>query len=323
MSAYFRKITSETEWEKKVVSQGGFFSSPSFEEMLKAIFPYIRFEHFIYRDKFAVRVARIGGRVTSTPFSDSGDVVALSDSQLSLQLFKEDLKFFFHIVPPLRIHTAQCTVSDMDEAAVFITDSKVSLDSAETMFQSFRKTVRHTLRGAEEDDSSIRKVSDKNSLNEIYTLYLKHARSVANFATPRFLFEKVIESAEHDLFVWEKDGCIHAFSLFVNTSSVSHYMLSASDTVGKKSEAPHKLLWYAMRLYSEQGKKEIYLGPTRKETPLAVFKRGWRGKEYPIVETAESQKKGVVRTSPIRLLWRLVPVFLLPKATKFVGKYLF
>lgn len=303
-----------------VISNPNPFWDAQFERMLTSTFPYLSFEYYVYRDAFLVRAARIGERLASAPFSDVGDIVPLGAGPLDLDQFMRDWRDHFGVSCPLRVHTGVCPVAGMpQESAVF--DYRVALEDWDIMLRSLRKTLRHIV--SSEPEFAVETLREKKELDDAYRLYLKHIRSVMNLAAPRALFEWAIDDPHHDLWVARASGRIRAFALFLNTGDASRYALSAADSYAKRHHAPHHLLAHAMRRSHAQGKKYMWLGPTRAGSALATFKEGWRGEPYPIITLDHDPERESARVSLARRLWRLVPLALLPLATKFAGKRFF
>ena len=108
--------------------------------------------------------------------------------------------------------------------------------------------------------------------------------------------------------------------MFQKIDNIVYYHLAGATSNGKTKNVAHKLLWYAMRHYQRSGFKEMWLGPTGAESSLVDFKHGWRGVEYPIYPIGKQSR---FRRSFLRKLWRFMPLFLTPLASKIVRRLVF
>lgn len=305
--------------------------SPFFEEtwgrVLMTAFPYLKLRRFVYRDTHMVRVAQIGSRITSVPFSDGGDVVSLSGVPLDLELFRTDLVERFGKEVMVRVHEGLASVAPTDIVADIV-DFRVDLTSFS--IDSVRKTLRHILDAGLSQGSEIR-MAVPADVERIYKLYLGTMHEAAGIALPREVFDDLMH---HDVFVFVNKGRIEAVSVFFSDTTSAYHFISASSKVGKELHAPHHVLLYAIKHYQQAGKQSLFLGGTNAGSSLRTFKEGWRGDECKIYTVSGSPASPehpggggsaheAARQSPLRSLWKLIPASLLPKATKLVGKRVF
>ncbi len=294
--------------------------SPFFEEpwgrVLMAAFPYLKLRRFVYRDTHMVRVAQIGNRITSVPFSDGGDVVSLSGVPLDLELFRTGLIERFGKEVMVRVHEGLASVAPTDITADIV-DFRVDLTSFS--IDSVRKTLRHILDAGLSQGSEIR-MAVPADVERIYKLYLGTMHEAAGIALPREVFDDLMH---RDVFVFVNKGRIEAVSVFFADNTSAFHFISASSKVGKELHAPHHLLFHAIKHYQQAGKQSLFLGGTNAGSSLRTFKEGWRGDECKIYTISGSSAHEAARQSPLRSLWKLIPASLLPKATKLVGRRVF
>lgn len=310
----FEEVTDE-KWRSLTAHRSPFLTK-EWEDALTESFPYLRFRHFIYDNAFAVRFAEIGARVTTVPFSDGGDVVALTDSPLSLSTFRGDLLARFGSRVTLRVHEHYCPVTDTENATKDIIDFRIPLQEFD--IASVRKTLRHIVTAPLPDDTVIRTIETDADIRAAYRLYLTTMRSARALALPYEMFRRDLS---HDAFVFEQNGTILGTSVFLANTTTADYFLSAADAEGKANNAAHHLLMHALTYFAKKGKEAVFLGGTNVASPLRTFKEGWRGEPFALYTVAAGSRHESARRSPLRSLWRLLPLSLLPKASELAGKY--
>lgn len=282
-------------------------------------FPYIRFRRFIYRGTHAVRLAEIGNRMTSVPFSDGGDVVALSSPSavpLSLEDLRADLIEQFGAGAMARVHEHFASVVETD-APVDLIDFRINLPSF--ALDGVRKTLRHILAAGAPLGAEIRRAVPADT-ERIYQLYLDTMHDAAAIALPRETFNRLMEQ---DVFVFVHSGVIEGASVFFADGTSAYHFISASSQAGKNAHAPHHLLFHAIKHYQQAGKSSLFLGGTNADSSLRTFKEGWRGDECRIYTVSGSSAHESARRSPLRVLWKLIPAPLLPTTTRLVGRRVF
>lgn len=292
------------------------FWDATWERFLVTAFPYITLRYFIYRGTHAVRVADIDGRITSVPFSDGGDVVALSDASLSIELFRADLIECFGLKSMVRVHEYHARAVPTDTSADII---DFHLDLKSFSIDSVRKTLRHILDDDLPVGSEIRSATASEA-GRIYKLYLETMHNAGGTALPREAFDELMG---RDVFVFVLDGTIEAASVFFADGASVYHFISASSKVGKHVHAPHHILFHAIKQFQRAGKSGLFLGGTNASSSLRTFKEGWRGDAHRIFTVGGAPAHEAARQSPLRALWRLIPAGLLPKATKLVGRRVF
>lgn len=290
------------------------FLTAAWEEILTDAFPYLSFSYVLYKKEFLVRFGVVDGRFTAVPFSDGGDVFALADTLLSLPKLKDDLLEHFGSVPSVRVHTFFCPIEKNGDFVADLIDFRVTLSDFDE--HSLRKTLRHIITRNQSDGVSVRFGTEKD-LRVAFALYLTTMRRVRAFALPFSAFARI---ARNGLFVSEQKGKIVGASLFVEDGKTAHYFLSMVARAGKEAHVAHHLLFQALLHCKASGKEAVFLGGTRIGSSLEIFKEGWRGTPY-LLYTLSSTREST-RTSPLRSLWRLLPLPLLPFVSRLLGKYL-
>jgi len=306
---------SQAEWVELVPdSKRHFFLRNSWEKLLQKTYSYIKIENLNYKDNFLVRVAIVGDRITSVPFSDGGDVISIDGRELVLDDLQKDLIDFYSTEVNIHAHEYFCPVVNKEADIV---DFKIKLKAEDEMVREFRKTLRHVLSDVHAQHISL--CVSEDELRQSYKIYLQTMRRAKNLSMSFDLFKKL----DGEMFVWKDGGRVEGFSLFVGDQNKKQYTLSGTTHKGKGQNVAHHLLWYAMRFYSKAGVKDMFLGGTRKDSPLLAFKRGWRGEEYLIFSSNSATSKEKTRNSALRSLWRFLPLSLTPPLSKILGKKFF
>jgi hypothetical protein len=314
----FTKIAAE-EWNEALhhIGQVGVFMRDCWEQAVSDALPFVTYHHYRYRDSHLVRAAKINGRLTTAPFSDGSDVIPLGETPLDLVKFQADVEAQFGESVRLRINERLAPVSGTDGSAVVAHEYVVDLTTP--LLPRVRKTLRHVL---QQPIEGVIKHSDADrDIDAAYTLYVRHMRSVRNFAMPKKLFVALIRRCGGELWVWYQDTVPCAAAVFVSSGDEVLYSLSAANALAFAAHAPHHLVYTALEMYRTKGISHASLGATGKGSALEVFKRGWRGEQYRIYELGE-HTLGVGRTSRVRGLAGYVPLPLYPLLTTRIGRYL-
>lgn len=314
------KNVSAGEWDAASSKRGigsGLFTT-KWECILEESFPYVSFERYRYRDTFLVRVVRIGDRVTSTPFSEGGDVLALAETQFNIKHFGADVAKAFGMNVRLRVNERFCPV--VYDASNRISAKEHVLELQGNVHDRVRKTLRHILTRPMVGHIEVAK--SEHEFAHAYRLYATHMRRVKNLALPYTAFRALTNDVGGELLVWRSRERLHAIALFLPNNTEVLYALSASDSHGLEESAAHYLVQHAFKRYQERGVKYMSLGTTGVDSALETFKRGWRGEEYAVYEVGGSGHEAA-RTSPLRSLTRLIPLSLYSRASLRIGKYFF
>ncbi len=311
----FREIDKAEEWYGLVAGKSPFFST-AWEHILTDAFPYIHCRYFVYKDMYAVRVAQIDNRITTVPFSDGGDVIALTTQPLLLSQFQNDCKEFFGSAYTVRVHEGFCAVSDDDAIQHDLVDYRIKIP--QFALSSVRKTLRHIISDALPEGASIRALN-QHEVQDAHTLYVRTMRSVCAPALP---FDFFI-SMKADMFGYFTNNVLCGVSIFLCSEDGAYYFISARNQSTQCVHAPHHLLAHAISKYQKKGISELYLGGARIGSSLQTFKEGWRGDMLRIFTISSTDHREKQRKSPARFFWRFLPLWLVPKTSKFIGKYVF
>lgn len=307
---YFQNISKKQAKEllNKVLFKT-FFHELEWQEFLEKEFKWLSFEHYLYRDKALLSFGRIGRKLISLPFCEYGGPLLLEKGISFKELEKDVLQEFGNNIK-IKFHP-RILSRESDTVTYFIEN----LDKL-----SFRKTLRHSIRKAEQQDVQIKKCANAKELKQFYNLYmvnLKRKKTVPySYPVIKFLYD----SADSELLLaWYKSKII-AGSLFLHYDEVVHYFLSASDYKYRNLGANYLILW--RKIKSLIGKNVIFdLGASPKGSALEIFKRGWGGKKYPIAQIGIKKSEEKLRSSKLRKIWSLLPNFVVKKLSSKFIKY--
>lgn len=314
----FTEITAE-DWDAAVrrVSGSGLFMEERWERVVSDGLSFVSFHHFRYHDTHLLRIASINGRLSTVPFSEGSDVLALTDTPLDRAQLQGDLQEQFGTLPRLRINERFAPLSALPDESVAAHEYVVDL--TEALLPRVRKTLRHTL--SRPIDGRIERTQEQCDIDAAYMLYLRHMRSVRNFAMPKPLFEVLLNLGGGELWVWRRGAAPDAMAIFLPGEEEALYSLSAANSEAIAASAAQHVVYTALKTYQEEGKVRTSLGATGTGSPLEVFKRGWRGESYRVCELGE-RSFGVGRSSRVRQLAGYVPLSLYPSLTAIAGRYL-
>lgn len=267
---------------------------------------------YLYKDNYLLRlVSDKKGQLKSLPFSDGGDVVSLDSSEIDIETFEKDMKKELGEIPDIRISDYFCPMSNQKDTNLI--DYKISLEG--NLKDDLRSTLRHVIEKG--IDGEIEKLHDSRDLGEVYRLYIKTMRRVGNVALPKVVFEKILENKNNEIFIWRKDRVIHDFSVFLTEGDSVFYFINASDNLGREQNATHHILWRSLGFFKAEGKNRLFMGGTRKDSGLAVFKKGWGGVEIPVWESREDKGGG---TGILKKMWSFIPLSFIPYMSRLALK---
>ncbi len=334
---FFQKIQNKEKWKRlldKVLFKT-FFHSPEWEEFLEKNFRWLKFEHYIYKDELLLSAARYRAlgkeRMISHPFCEYGGPLPLKKS-IDGRAFRKELATFFDIPFKISLHPEIPSFfkdfglkePDSERDSYFI--EYINDRRKEMIFSSFRKTLRHSIRKAEEQSLEFRRCREKEELRDFYNLYLKAAQRHRTIPYPFSFFEYFMnhtlsnvgggEGAE--IAVAGHKGRIIAGSVFLYYGKYVHYFINASDERFKDLGANYGILWHKVK-ENLRGERQIFdLGGTRRDSALEVFKKGWGTKRHPIFElksgaagkSAKSKMRNFISIIPPKVLEKLSPCLL-------------
>lgn len=314
----FRKINKKEARELlDKASFKTFFHFSEWQEFLENEFKWLRFEHYLYKDGFLLSFGRIGDKLVSLPFCEYGGPIPLKENFNIGEFEKDVLEEFKNI--KIKFHPQIKPGNSDSEVYTHWVENLRNLN-VEELFASFRKTLRYSIKNAENNGLEIKKCLDLNELKQFYNLYLANLKRKKTVPYPINIFKFLFNSPNAEVLLATYKGKIIAGDLFVGYDKFVHYLFSASDYEYRNLGSSYLILWEKMK--SLCGQDKIFdLGAAPRGSELEIFKKGWRGKEYPILQIGKKRSEEGLRSSKLRYIWGLLPNFIIKKFSPFLIKY--
>lgn len=325
MEKKFIKITNKNEWQdslKKVLFKT-FFHKIEWEEFLEENFKWLKFERYLWREEALLSLAKVGDKLISHPFCEYGGFLPLKQeiniNELKKDLFSElgdsyEIKISFHpyllnyFFPHLQAKNLPAgEFFDWQRVTYFIEG-----------LPNLRKTTRREIRKAQVQNIRVERCQNLKDLENFYHLHLRLAKKHKIPAYPFSFFHYLWRSREAEIILAKFKNKIIAGSIFLFYDKFIHYFQNASDQQYKNSGANYLILWREIQNYPHL---TFDLGGTRKGSSLEVFKKGWRGKEYPIFELKNYSSSSELRESKLRTIFGFLPLFLIKKISPYLLKH--
>jgi len=319
-----------------------FFHGIEWQDFLEKEFKWLKFEHYLYKDELLLTFARFKvlgkEKSISLPFCEYGGPLPLKKN-INFQDFNKEvleefknIKIKFHpailrflkvefseVEPPKNIG-GSTSVASVASAVSTHWIENLNRTTEQDLFASFRKTLRHSIRNAEEKKLEIKKCSNLKELKQFYKLYSANLKRKKTVPYPFSIFKFLFDSPDAEILLAIYKNKIIAGDLFVHYDKFVHYFFSASDYKYRNLGPSYLILW--KKLKSLCGQDKIFdLGAAPKNSELEIFKKGWRGKEYPILQIGIKRSEESLRSSKLRNIWGLLPGFIIRKFSPFLIKY--
>jgi len=290
------------------------FHNPEWHEFLEKEFKWLKFEYYLYKDELLLSFGRIGDKLVSLPFCEYGGPLPLKE-KVDFEKFKKEVLDDFKNFK-IKFHPKVLTgESDMSTYWIDLKNK-----SEQELLSSFRKTLRHSIRNAQGKSLEVKKCFDLDELKEFYGLCVANMKRRKTVPYPFSVVKFLYNSPDTELRLAFYKGKIIAGDLFLNYGKFVHYFLGATDYKYLNLGANYFILWEKIR--SLLGKDVIFdLGAAPKSSQLETFKRGWRGKEYPILHLGIKRSEESLRSSKLRNIWKLLPNFVIKLISPYFIKY--
>lgn len=330
MSKY-QKIENQEQWQKLLDGAlfKTFFHKLEWENFLEQQFKWLKFERYNYQDKLLLSLARakIGRKekLISHPFCEYGGPLLLH-KEIDFEQFKKDLFEQFKEQVKISFHPKNCPRTGLGQLksgrnTYFIED--FDKKSEEQLWQGLRKTLRHSIRKAEKSGMEIKECADKKELKDFYKLYLKIAKKNKAPAYPFCFFEYFLGADDVEIVLAKYNSKIIAGSIFLFYDKFIHYFINASDKKYRNICPNYLIIWEQIKKYLGKDIQVFDFGGTREDSPLAIFKRGWGGSTYPILELKNYQEKPGKKHGLARKIWGNLPIAAIKLLSPHMLKYKF
>lgn len=317
-----------------------FFHSLTWHEFLEKEFKWLKFEYFLYKDKALLIFGRIetclpAGRLISLPFCEYGGPLPLlvrrspaspagrlgegGKEDIDINEFKRDVLSEFGENIKIKVHPEIKSGDSNSDVSTHWIENLQNI-SEQDLLASFRKTLRHEIRNAQERGLKIKRCETQQELKKFYDLYTANLRLKKTVPYPWPLIQFLYQNPSSELLLALYKGKIVGGALFLNYSHFVHYFLSATDHKYRNLGIAHLILWEKIK--SLIGKDVVLdLGASPKGSALEIFKLGWGGKEYPIYQIGIKRSSERLRSSKLRNLFGLLPNCIIKKISPFLIKY--
>lgn len=333
----FQRIDNKEKWNgllDKVLFKT-FFHTLEWEGFLEKEFDWLKFKRYLYKDKLLLSAAgyKTSGKekLISHPFCEYGGPLPLireiDGREFRKDLFLEfhqQLKISFHPFIPQYFKDFGLKEPDSSRDTYFI--ENLNQENEEEIFSSFRKTLRHCIRKAEEHNLEIKKCESEKELEDFYNLYIKTIKRHKTIPYPlsffKYFFQHNVNATNNrvEIILAKFKNRTIAGSVFLFHGKYIHYFLNASDLQYKNKNANYLILWSQIKNYLGKNYKVFDFGGTRRGVALEIFKKGWGAKRYPIFEI-KNFSETTLRKSNLRNIFPLLPNFLIKKSIPYLLKY--
>lgn len=304
------------DWLSKVQFKT-FFHNAEWHEFLEKQFKWLKFEYYLHQEELLFPIAKIGNKLISLPFCEYGGPLILKKNIDFNKLEKDVLNEFQNI--KIKFHPQIKTGNENSEVSTHWIENLQNISEQE-LWNSLRKTLRHEIRNAQERGLEIRSCKNLKELKGFYNLYAANLRRKKTVPYPWPMIQFLYQNPSSELLMAFYKGRIIGGDLFLNYGGFVHYFLSASDYKYRDFGAAHLILWEKIK--NLIGKDVIFdLGATPKNSSLNVFKTGWGGKEYPILQLGIKRSAENLRSSKLRNILGLLPNFVIKIISPFLIKY--
>jgi len=323
----FQKIQDKKKWKEllnKVLFKT-FFHSAEWEEFLESQFKWLKFKHYLYKDKALLSLVQYElfgkKKLISHPFCEYGGILPLEQGingrEFKNELFSEfqnQLKINFHPQIPKYFQELGLKEPDSTNDAYFIED--LDKKNSDEIYSNFRKTLRYSIEKAEKQNIEIKKCYNEQELKKFYKLYVKTIKKHKNIPYPYSFFQFFLNSVDVEIILAQYNDKIIAGSVFLFYNGFIHYFLNASDYAHRDKQANYLILWNQIKKYAGKNYKVFDFGGTGKGSSLEVFKKGWGTKKYSIFELKNFQDNKM-RKSKLRNILAFLPESISSKFLKF------
>ncbi len=315
----FKKINKEQYKELlRKVRFKTFFHELEFHEFLEKEFKWLKFEYYNYNNKAVLAFGRVGKKMISLPFCEYGGPLPLT-TDFDLEEFERDIVKQFGSNIKIKIYPLIDSGKTSEMCTHWLENFKNM--SEQDAWDLLRKTLRYEIKNAQEQGLEIRTSKNPREAEKFYELYMANLRRKRTIPYPWPLIQFLSQNPPNELLLAFYKGRVVGGALFLGYERISHYFLSVTDYKYRNLDIAHLIVWEKIK--SLIGKDVVLdLGASPKGSALEIFKRGWRGTEYPIYQIGIKRNEENLRSSKlIRFVWGLLPNFVVRKLSPWLIKY--
>lgn len=284
-------------WEDFIKNHelGQFYHTSIWKEILEKSFPHIKANNLLLTQKqdntieaalslYVVKSNLIGNRLVSIPFGTLCDPLVKTKKQFKLLLDR-----VFELKKQSNCNRIELKIFRSSEIA---TDERLNLkcthkhhylnltDDFEKIIKTFKRTVRQSVRKAEDSKLEVFNGKTEADLRAFYNLYLKTRKRNFVPSQPYKFFKNLWKVADNNKFLSlllaKKRDCIIGGGILIKYKDRTTLEFLASDTDFLHLRPNHLLAWVAIKNAKEEGYKIFDFGRTAPEdNGLMRFKKYW------------------------------------------------
>ncbi|KKS22299.1 MAG: hypothetical protein UU78_C0019G0007 [Candidatus Roizmanbacteria bacterium GW2011_GWC2_41_7] len=323
MASNFSKIENKEEWHDllgKVLFKT-FFHSWEWESFLESQFPWMKFEHYNWKNKALLSLARTAKKLVSHPFCEYGgplplaqEIVGEDFKQDLFEEFKTPLKISFH--PYLLNYFKDFDLKDSPRETYLL--ENISKLNVETVGDRNRHRQKNR---ALENGLTVEKCKTENDLKIIYNFYVKSLKKHKALVYPFSFFKFFFKNPQVEILLVKKGDRTVGGNIFLVCGKNVHSFLCGFDEKYRNLGAHTLALWSELRGKQREGFEVFDFGATRKGSSIGDFKNRWGAKSYPIFELKNYSDDSHLRDSKLRVLFGFLPAFLIKKISPHLLKW--
>lgn len=312
-----------------------FFHELEWQEFLEKEFKWLKFEHYLYKDKALLSFGKVGKRLISLPFCEYGGPLPLpGKDKINFKEFSKDvlnafgsIKIKFH---PMILKFLNTEFSKGNGSTCTYWIDNLDKANEDALFSLFRLSTKQRIRKGNKEDLLISECKNKKDLKEFYDIYVKTMKRNKTVCFPiqifEFLHQKSLESEIVDFLLIKHQKKIISGIIVLFYSNIAHYFLSAMDykyVKENKLNPMYFILWEEIKSIINSKKANVFdFGGTKIGSSLEEFKRGWSTKQYPIWKLESGQAaQEKLQKSKLRNVWGLLPNSLVKIISPYIIKY--
>ena len=325
MANNFRKIEDKEEWRdlaKKVLFKT-FFHSWEWEEFLESQFPWMKFEHYNWKNEVLLSLAKTPKKLVSHPFCEYGGPLPLV-SKIDGQAFQKDL--FEEFKTPLKINFHPHLLHYDYFKGFDAKDSPRETYLLENIGKLNIETVgdrnRHRQKNrALESGLTVEKCKTENDLKILYDFYVKSLKKHKALVYPFAFFKFFLKNPQAEILLVKRGDKTVGGNIFLLYGKIVHSFLCGFDEKYRKLGAHTLILWSELKWKKQDGFEVFDFGATKKGSSIGDFKNRWGATPYPIFELKNYSGDSKLKDSFLRDVWKYLPAFVIKKISPRLLKY--
>ncbi|OGZ24193.1 MAG: hypothetical protein A2896_00410 [Candidatus Nealsonbacteria bacterium RIFCSPLOWO2_01_FULL_43_32] len=323
MVSNFQKIEDKKEWQNllgKVLFKT-FFHSWEWEEFLESQFPWMKFEHYKWKNEALLSLAKTEKKLISHPFCEYGGPLPLV-KDIDGQVFQQDLfeefkapfKISFH--PYLLNYFKGFDVRDSLRETYLL--EGISNLNVETVGDRNRHRQKNK---AMESGLTVEKCKTENDLKTLYDFYVRSLKKHKALVYPFSFFKFFLDSPSDEILLVKRGEKTVGGNVFLLCDKIIHSFLCGFDEKYLKLGAHTLVLWSELKRKHQEGFETFDFGAVRKGSSIGDFKNRWGAAAFPIFELKNYPGESKLKDSFLRDVWKYLPSFVIKRISPYLLKY--